>query len=274
MTLRRIGWGSSWKECTSQHTSSRMAKYNVERGGRAGESNKQGGFSATHTQKNNKTGLISSHTLAGPALGSNSHMLNVTVCSEIAPGRLCSCQASDAADIYHLCLTLLGVFHLRGVDAELLLCESCVVIKQILTCTCMSLAEGVCCRRSSGKHADAGRENQGLKPPSVCAHRNCIETWSDDEVTAMCDECSQVSFFGFQIDDWACASPLWMCQRVRDGVSGDGWAWLTGLPVCLPHAFCILMLPRWDWRCRDRRWRRWGVQYQGHRHANINHTSC
>lgn len=84
--------------------------------------------------------------------------------------------------------------------------------------------------------------------------------------------------FSFQIDGWARASQLWMCQsaglRMRDGVLDDSSAWLTGLPLCLPHASCILMLPRWDWRCRDRRWRRWGVEYQDQWQANINHTSC
>lgn len=40
-----------------------------------------------------------------------------------------------------------------------------------------------------------------------------------------------------------------------------------------PCGSCILMLPRWDWRCRDRRWRRRGVGYQGHWQVTINHTS-
>lgn len=91
-----------------------MAKYNVERRGRAGESNKQGGFSfcvrGNRKKKKNKTGLMSCHTLVSPVLDSNSHMLNVTVCFEIAPRRLSSSQPSDAADIYHLWLTLLGCF--------------------------------------------------------------------------------------------------------------------------------------------------------------------
>lgn len=87
-------------------------------------------------KRNNKTGLISSLTLVSPALGSHSHMLNVTVCLEIAPRRLCSCQASEAADIYHLWLTLLAVFRLQGVDAELPLCQTCVVFEQILIHIC------------------------------------------------------------------------------------------------------------------------------------------
>lgn len=44
--------------------------------------------------------------------------------------------------------------------------------------------------------------------------------------------------------------------------------------LALPRSSCILMLPRWDWRRRDRRWRRRGVEYQGHWQVTINHTSC
>lgn len=94
-----------------------MAKYNVERRGRAGESNKQGGFPlcVRGDRKRKKTALISCHTRVSAELDSNSHMVNVTVCFEIAPRILCSSLPSD---IYHLCLTLLGVFKLQRVDAE------------------------------------------------------------------------------------------------------------------------------------------------------------
>lgn len=89
--------------------------------GQASQTNRVGSPSVRGaTEKKNKTGLISCHTLVSPVLDSNSHMLNVTVCFEIAPRRLSSSQPSDAADIYHLWLTLLGVFELQGVDANLL----------------------------------------------------------------------------------------------------------------------------------------------------------
>lgn len=51
---------------------------------------------------------------------SNSHMLNVTVCFELAPSRLGGRQPSEAADIYPLGLTLLSVLELQGVGSELL----------------------------------------------------------------------------------------------------------------------------------------------------------
>lgn len=90
--------------------------------GQASQTNRVGSPSVRGAteKKQNKTGLISCHTLVSPVLDSNSHMLNVTVCFEIAPRRLSSSQPSDAADIYHLWLTLLGVFELQGVDANLL----------------------------------------------------------------------------------------------------------------------------------------------------------
>lgn len=43
-------------------------------------------------------------------------------------------------------------------------------------------------------------------------------------------------------------------------------------PSLARRCSCILMLPRWDWRCHDRRWRRRGVKYQGHWQVAINHT--
>lgn len=59
---------------------------------------------------------------------------------------------------------------------------------------------------------------------------------------------------------------------MRDEGSDDSSPWFTEWPP-RPCGSCILMLPRWDWRCCDRWWRRQGVGYQGHWQVTINHTS-
>lgn len=97
---------------------------------------------------------------------------------------------------------------------------------------------------------------------------------------------------GFCINGWAGPASrlwcnkfyLWLCHSKGLGMmnegSDDSLPWFTGLSplslsrcLALPRSSCILMLPRWDWRCCDRRWRRRGVKYQGHCQVTINHTS-
>lgn len=68
--------------------------------GQASQTNREGSPSVRgDREKKTKAALTSCHTLVGPQLDSNSHMLNVPVCFEMAPRILCSSLPSD---IHHL----------------------------------------------------------------------------------------------------------------------------------------------------------------------------
>lgn len=175
-----------------------MDKYNVERRGRAGESNKQGGFSFCvrgDRKKKNKTknpprALVPCHTLASPVLDRSSHMSNITVCFEIAPRRLCSLLTRlTFTTSGWLCLVFFSsrVWTLSGYSVKLVFPLS--KYKSIFALKC--LLRGVGCRHSRTHRRD---DTSALWQRISRTHRHCFQTWYYYEVTATCDKCSQVSF--------------------------------------------------------------------------------
>lgn len=137
--------------------------------------------------------MISCHTLVNAASDSKSHQLNVTVCFETAPRRLCSSEPSDAADLYRPWLTLLGgfffVFFLWMLSVKLVFSLS--KSKSIFALVCLLWGVRTC------EHADVKmleRCDTEPDPSSVCTHRDCAETRYHREVTATCDKCSRAWF--------------------------------------------------------------------------------